>query len=369
MKRVWLSVVLIGALLLCFHASAFSQAPAPLTPGLAPDGAAPKIAANSSPQALPNDGRSEAQIEVRLTGADLPLAGKTVTAKTTEGGGMLLISSAITDTQGIARFQYRAGMQPEAGRINFVVADAPETQASLEIPLAPVAYIDVELVSPEAYKTHLARQVSAAPIYKLEVSGFPEQLAADGGSLAALYARLTTVDGKPAPGVPLKVELVSGDGQLQLDKTATDTAGKVQFYFTAGYTPGTVTVRVTELSTGLTATHNIVLVKAGPARIELYYLDPLYPGPAREGALLPADGLTGMPMVAKITDLIGLPLAGAEVKLEILDSKGGWIEVLDPISDMEGLVEFTYYAGGEEGKVRLRAFVASGMKLNTTLGL
>jgi hypothetical protein len=327
------------------------------------------MAVKSHPQALPNDGRSEAVIEVAVTAAAQPVAGEVVKAKIDGGGGFLLTTQATTDAQGIAKFQYRAGLMPEAGRINFTMDTVQAAQSVIEIPLAPVAYIDVELLAPEAYQAHKKRQASAAPIYKLEVGGFPEQLACDGGSLCSLSARLTTVEGKAAPGVPLKVEVASGEGSLQLDKTTTDSSGKITFYFTAGYTPGTVTLRVTEPSTGLTAAYNIVLVKAGPARIELCYMDPLFPSMAHEGALLPADGVTGMPMVAKVTDLLGLPLAGAEVKVELLDSHDGWLEVLDPVSDAQGLVEFTYYSGGQPGKVRLRAYVAGGMKLGPTLNV
>lgn len=322
------------------------------------------MAVVSHPQALPNDGRSEAVIEVALTAASQPVAGEVVKAKVDSGGGFLLTTQATTDASGIAKFQYRAGLMPEAGRINFSLSEEHAAQLAIEIPLAPVAYIDVELLTPDEYKAHRQRQVSAAPIYKLEVNGFPEQLACDGGSLCSLSAKLTTIDGKAAPGVPLKVDLVSGEGSLQLEKTVTDSSGKITFYFTAGYTPGTATLRVVEPSTGLTAAFNIVLVKAGPARIELGYMDPLYPSLAHEGALMPADGITGMPMVAKVTDLLGLPLSGAEVKIELLDSHNGWLEVLDPVSDAQGLVEFTYYSGGQPGKVRLRAYVANGMKLD-----
>jgi hypothetical protein len=328
-----------------------------------------KIAVRSNPQALPNDGRSEALIEVAVTAAAQPVVGQVVKAQVNGGGGFLLTTQATTDASGVAKFQYRAGLMPEAGRINFTVSDAQTAQLVVEIPLAPVAYIDVELLAPEAYQAHKKRQTSAAPIYKLEVGGFPEQLACDGGSLCSLSARLTMVDGKAAPGVPLKVDLVSGDGSLQLDKTVTDSNGKIAFHFTAGYTPGTVTLRVTEPSTGLMAAYNIVLVKAGPARIELCYMDPLFPSMAHEGALLPADGITGMPMVAKVTDLLGLPLAGAEIKVELLDGHNGWLEVLDPVSDAQGLVEFTYFSGGQPGKVRLRAYVASGMKMDPTPGM
>ena len=56
-----------------------------------------------------------------------------------------------------------------------------------------------------------------------------------------------------------------------------------------------------------------------------------------------------MAMVAKVTDLIGLPLSGVELRLEIIDYGTGWLEVFDPVSDAAGEVRFTYYAGSRTG--------------------
>ena len=42
--------------------------------------------------------------------------------------------------------------------------------------------------------------------------------------------------------------------------------------------------------------------------------------------------------------------------------RDGWLEVLDPVSDAEGRVEFTYHAGTATGSVRLRSYVAGGLE-------
>jgi hypothetical protein len=372
MKRGRTQLAAVVVLALAVSGTAFAQPAAQPGPSTAesatgPAARQPQIVATANPQALPNDGRSETSIQVEVRLAGQPAPGQVVKAAVASGGGALFASQATTDSTGIARFQFRAGIMPDGAVLNFTTADAV-AQTALEIPIAPMAYLDVLLLTPEEYKAHRDRQVAAAPIYTLAVTVFPEQLAADGGSIAALAAQLNMADGPPAPGVPLKVEIISGEGQLLVDRLATGSNGRLEFHFTAGYVPGTVTIRVTEPSTGLSASVNIILVKTGPARIELYYMDPLLPGAWREGAVLPADGITCLPMLAKVTDLLGLPLPGAEVKLELLDSSNGWLQVLDPVSDAQGHVPFAYYAGMSPGKVRLRAYVANGMRKTTLPG-
>jgi len=366
MKRVlsaWLAGA-IAATLLVSGAWADTTAGSAPTSAAAPESAQPspdiQLRAESYPQALPNDGRSQAEIKVQLQRDGRPVAGERVTAQVMQGGGQLQTTEVLTGDDGVAHFKYRAGMMPEAGMINFALPEKP-VSAELKIPLAPVTYIDVELVTPEEYKARMARRTAAMPIYKLEVTGFPEQLAADGGSMSTIFANLATADGKPVPGLPLSVQLVSGDGQLIADQKKTDSAGNMKFYFIAGMKPGTVTIKVTELSTGLSQVFDILLVEAGPARIELLYYNQFAPGLASEGACLPADGFTGLPLVAKVTNLMGLPLSGVELKIEALDNNG-FLEILDPVSDAAGLVEFTYYSGTSTGRVRLRAYAAAGMR-------
>ena len=325
-----------------------------------------ELSVSSYPQALPNDGFSEAVISVALVADGKPLADEKVEARVVRGDGKLIHSEVVTDSAGVATFAYRAGMLPETGKVE-LSSPAHSVAAELSIPLAPVAYLDVLLVTPEEYQAHLQRQASAAPIYKLEASVFPAQLAADGGSLACINARLLHVDGKPAPGVPLTAEVISGDGQVLLEQKATDSEGKFELHFVAGRMPGTATIQLMEPSTGLTYAANILLVEAGPARIELSFDDPFSAEPGREGAILPADGSTGLKMRALVKDLGGMPLTGVEVRLEILDTHNGRMEVQDPVTDMTGAVEFTYHAGTFTGPVRLRAFIADGMRYSTAL--
>ena len=328
----------------------------------------PALEATSYPQALPNDGYSEATISVQLLSSGEPVSERVVQAEVAEGDGFLGYSEAVTNTEGIAKFNYRAGIMPEPG---VVKVHAPETglEAMVQIPLAPVTYLDISLVTPEEYAAHRQRQASAAPIYTLEIDAFPLQLAADGGSLSTISATLKHTDGNAAAGVPLTAEIVSGEGSLDVEQEATDRNGSFSFYFTPGFLPGTATVRVLEPSTGLVAAVDIVLVEAGPARVQLFYIDPYASLKSREGALLPADGVTGLEMVAEITDLAGIPLSGVELKLEVLDQPNGWIECIDPLSDASGEVEFTYHAGSVTGPVRLRAFIADGLPLTEGLVL
>jgi len=318
------------------------------------------LAVDSYPQALPNDGQSEAEISVTVTNGEEPLPNQTVRAEIVGGDGMLFISEATTNSDGVALFPYRAGLMPEKGQLNFSLVES-DVDASLAIPLAPVTYMDVTLVTPEEYLAYLKRQAAAAPIYKLRADVFPDQLAADGGSMSTVWINLSHVDGKPAGGVPLLAEIISGEGSLETTDLITDIDGNTELHYIAGYTPGTVTIQISEPSTGLVSAADILLVEAGPARVQLFYTDPLTNTIAQEGAILPADGSTGLPMVAEVTDLRGIPLAGIELELSVLDTGNGWLEVLDPVSDIEGRVEFTYHAGTRPDRVRLRAFIADGM--------
>ncbi|MCC7477393.1 hypothetical protein IT575_02950 [bacterium] len=319
-----------------------------------------KLVCESYPEALPNDGRSESLISVHMLRDGKPLAGVELEAQITAGDGLLRDRKAVTDDKGLATFRYQAGIMPQPGELSISTLDRSNV-AELKLPLAPVSYLDVDVITPEEYAKLRARQTAAAPIYKLELSGFPEQLAADGGSQSVLTATLSFPDGKPAPGVPLKAEILSGDGSLRQETQLTDAQGRIQIYFTAGRTVGTATVRVFELSTGLAAALNITLVEDAGVRIELLYQDPQTRSEAREGAVLPADGVTGLPLVARVTDLNGQPLHGVELKVEILDDGAGRVEMQRPASDGSGRVEFTFYAGMRTGMVRLRAYAAQGL--------
>lgn len=361
--RVWTAALI--AILSLIPAGTFAQTDKSLSIPALPDSitdATPQMAVECHPQALPNDGHSTAEITVEVTAGDEAVADVPVSAQVTAGDGSLAKYEIETDENGQAVFTYRAGTMPETPHLSFQ-AEGVSTPETLSILIAPIAYMDVKVVTPEEYAKFKARQASAAPIYKLYVDGFPAQLAADGGSISTITARLTMADGKPAPGVPLTAKIMSGDGDLALEQKATDASGNFKLYYIAGFTPGTVTVAVIEPSTGLTVTTDIVLVEAGPVKIELTYLDPLSPQPQREGAILPADGLTALPMIARVTDLNGLPVSGVELRVELVDSVSGWIEMLDPVSDVAGEVDFNYYAGTTTGTVRLRAYAVEGMDL------
>ena len=75
--------------------------------------------------------------------------------------------------------------------------------------------------------------------------------------------------------------------------------------------------------------------------------------PVKFGAVLP---LTGEASV------YGEPIRkGVELAIELLDNGSGWVDVLDPVTDIQGQVSFTYYAGTITGPVRLRTFISSGL--------
>jgi hypothetical protein len=319
------------------------------------------FAVSAYPEALPNDGRSEAVITVVVSDASgVAVRGVGVRAQLEFSDGILREREVTTDREGRAQFHYRAGLSPRPAR---VVVSCLESglQSKLEIPLAAVSYLDLLLVTPAEYEAHRRRQASAAPIYKLELSVFPVQLAADGGSTAHATATLTFTDGRTAPGVPLRAEVNGSDSRVTAAQQATDSTGRLSFYFTAGRTAGTATLRVIEPSTGLTTSVTILLVEAGPARVELLIADAGALSSSHDGTLMPADGHSELPLKIRVTDLYGSGLSGVEVRLEVLDMGSGWVELRDPVSDSFGEIEAVYHAGSATGPLRLRAYACAGL--------
>ena len=359
-----------------------------LSPSLPQIGYALEVSAY--PSALPNDGRSQADVTVKVQLDSKPAVGVTIQGEVLDGGGSLTQSSQVTNADGVAHFPYRAGLMPSPGKLQFHLKDpAPATPAppvagtpqapiapvpatptpdpltaKLAIPLAPVTYLDLQLVTPKDYAAMRDRRQAAAVIYALNLSAFPQQLAADGGSMTTVICQLkSAVSGKPAAGVALTAKLVSGDGQLVPDGKVTDEKGRFYIDFIAGSTPGTAVIQVLEPSSGLAQNVDVTLVKAGPARIELKYGNSQGVVANREGTFLPCDGSAAIPLIAEVTDLAGVPLSGVELKIEIMgDATNGWLEVLDATSDAAGQVEFQYHSGTQPGKVRLRAYVAKGLE-------
>ncbi|MCB1219356.1 MAG: Ig-like domain-containing protein [Planctomycetales bacterium] len=327
------------------------------------------ILTHAYPEALPNDGRSESEIQVMLVNDGKPLAGETVEARVTDGGGFLASTTAVTDEAGLASFDYRSGMLPTSARISFHVAQR-ELSSEIEIPIAPVTYLNLQLVTPEEYQLYLDRQSSAANYYRLQMNAFPDQLAADGSSISTLSARLTHADGSPAPGVPLLPVIQAGEGQLIIEQKATDAQGNFSVDVMSGRQPGVLSVALIEPSTGLTESFNFTLVKSTGAHIELFYNNQFSAGLARKGAVVPADGVSELNLVAEVTDLYGLPLSGVEIRVEFLDEQNGQIQVIDPVTDASGQVQLSYYAGTFTGPVKIRAYVSSGLdKAGSLLGL
>ncbi len=324
------------------------------------------ILTRSYPEALPNDGRSESEIQVMVVSDGEPVVGEVVEARVTDGGGFLATTEAVTDEAGIASFDYRSGMMPNTAKISFSIANS-DLQSELEIPIAPVTYLNLQLVTPEEYLLYLDRQTSAANYYRLQMNAFPDQLAADGSSIATLSAQLTLADGSPAPGVPLLAVIQAGEGRLIVEQEATDAQGNFSVDVMSGRQPGVLSVALIEPSTGLTEAFNFTLVESSGAHIELYYNNEFSNGLARKGAVIPADGSSELNLVAEVTDLYGLPLSGVEIRVEFLDEENGQIRVIDPVTDAGGRVELSYFAGTFTGPVRIRAYVASGLEQANSL--
>ena len=117
MGRTWgpVGMALAATILLCAaKASAPTAGTSPQVDLLttAPDPPAIHLAVECYPQALPNDGLSEAEISVTLLADGEPVADRAVVAEVSLGDGMLLYDEVTTGADGTAVFPYRAGRAP-----------------------------------------------------------------------------------------------------------------------------------------------------------------------------------------------------------------------------------------------------------------
>ena len=169
--------------------------------------------------------------------------------------------------------------------------------------------------------------------------------------MADAHGHAEQADGKPAPVCRCSPSCCRARATSSPSRWRPTPRGIVlRFYFIAGLAPGTATIRVTEPSTGLVKAQTILLVEAGPARVELLYREPFSVERDPERArCCPRMAPRSCPSSRKVTDLTGMPLGGVELRIEVFDGNNGWVEVLDPVSDVQGRVEFSYHAGNQSG--------------------
>jgi Bacterial Ig-like domain (group 1)/Biotin-requiring enzyme len=188
-----------------------------------PDVTLPYFMVNAIPDTLTADGRSRATVVATLTKDGLPAEGKNILFAVSGAGGSLTSTSATTDSMGRAQVFYIAGTR--AGRA-IITATEAESGASVT-------------------KTVTLLADAPARIYALSN---PDTLPADGISTSDIIVSLTDVNGNPTEGIKLNFDIPGGSGYLSANDAVTDIQGSSRITYTAGITPGVVTVNVTALS-------------------------------------------------------------------------------------------------------------------------
>lgn len=311
----------------------------------------------SDPPTLPADGVSVATVQAVVTTAvGVPIKNRPVSFVHLAGNGRLIPIQPVTDEAGVARATYTAGVTADTSRLSAIdTTSGASTQ--FEIPLSISASIDVNLVNPATYVEKAVKRIAVMPMFTLTATAFPDKMPADGISLSFITAHLTYKDGRTAAGFPLTFAVRSGGGSITPRATMTDKQGNLQAVYQAGKLPGTALIVVTEPSSGLSATVEITLVEGGPAKIKLSFRDQSG-GFSPDAATLPADGGTTVQVVATVTNLFDMPMPGYKVQFS-LKNRNGRIELLDPVTDANGQVVATYYAGTLVGVETITAFLES----------
>ncbi len=183
-----------------------------------------EITVTSSDDWLTADGKSQARITAKVTLAGKPVEGHDVTFQVSSGTGQIRVVSGTTDRDGEARAVYTAGK-----KIGIVLITATDRTVDLS------GSVQIELRSD-------------APA-KLAIKISPEKLPADGSSTADLSVLVTDINDNPNDNVEVLYAITEGGGRLREEKTVTDRDGETENRYTAGRTPGRVTIEMTVSST------------------------------------------------------------------------------------------------------------------------
>jgi hypothetical protein len=183
-----------------------------------------EIAVSSSDEWLTADGKSQARITAKVTRAGEPVEGHTVAFAVPSGNGSVRTVKEVTGRNGEARAVYTAGR-----KIGTVFVTATDQTAGI------TGAVMIELRSDAPAKIAIAIK--------------PGKLPADGRSRAELTVLVTDINDNPNDNVEVEYALLAGDGRLRDERGMTDRKGESVSEYTAGRTPGMVTIEITVRST------------------------------------------------------------------------------------------------------------------------
>ena len=178
------------------------------------------ITVTSSDEWLTADGKSTAKITALVTLNDKPVEGHAVSFSVASGAGAVRVVKDTTDKNGHARAVYTAGK-----KIGMVLITATDTTADIS------GSVQIELRSD-------------APA-KIAIKLNPDKLPADGRSRSDLTVLVTDINDNPNDNVEVEYAITEGSGKISDDKGITDRRGENATEYTAGKTPGRVSIEIT----------------------------------------------------------------------------------------------------------------------------
>jgi len=179
-----------------------------------------EITVTSSDEWLTADGKSQARITARVTLGGQPVEGHEVDFGVSPGAGSLRVVRGQTDRGGEARAVFTAGK-----KIGIAVITATDRTAGIS------GTVRIELRSD-------------APA-KIAITLDPQKLPADGRSQAELTVLVTDINDNPNEGNEVEYAIAAGGGRLKSERGLTDRRGESTNSYTAGRTPGKVTIEIT----------------------------------------------------------------------------------------------------------------------------
>lgn len=312
---------------------------------------------SASPEALPADGVSTAVVTARFADSEgNPIRGRSLVFMLRRGQGRLIPISPLTNEDGIAKAEYLAGKLAETAVVE--VSDLLSgVSSTVQIYLSISSSIEVTLVEPSKFTSNLFKTYVIANRYEMQVSAFPESIPADGISTSRVSVDLSLVDGRAAAGVPIVMEIKSGDGIIHQQQKLTDKEGKLEAFYQAGLQPGTVIIQVIEPTTGYYKVLEIIQYDSRPAKI-LITLKDKSGNIFSDAAIMPADGASVMEVIAKVVNQNDVPLPNFEVRFSLSNGNGA-LEVTQGTTNVMGEARSLYYAGTRVGKVTITAYLTS----------
>ncbi|MDP2560205.1 hypothetical protein [Psychrobium sp. 1_MG-2023] len=271
------------------------------------------------------DGQSPGNIVVSATLNDEPVQGKKVNLQLTDEIGELLITSALTDSSGVATVKLYAGQTAGAGT---VTATADDVSTSLDF---STSNPDSVVVSPLKLTLSLQDKTTGAVVTNV-----------DGKEAVSLTATFLDND-QPVTGTKVSFSLLDNVGSLTVTTALTDSNGVAQVDLFAGLNAGAGTVSATINETTATLDFSVSNpVVVSPTQLTLALVN------KTSGATVTnVDGAEAVNLTATYLE-DGVAVAGAKMTFALLDNVG-LLTVTTALTDSSGVATVDLFAGPNAG--------------------